>query len=132
MDYYVIFHKDSGAFIGLSTFMPLDANVPDGFTFEPRMGDLPNDLSVWDCNGRNFVLPQKLVLTKLQFLERFTVEERVSIRNSTDPIIKDFLEMLNIAQDIDLSNDTLRQGLMYLVSVGNLALNRVDEILRAS
>lgn len=68
----------------------------------------------------------KVILTRLEFLRRFTAEERINIRAATkvNPQIEDFMELLNLAQDIDLTDNTLQYGMLALVSAGLLTEER--------
>jgi len=76
--------------------------------------------------AQNFVIP----ITKLTFLKRLTVQERISCKAlaKTDPVVEDFFAMLDMAQDVVLGNSDLIMGLSYLESVGGLASGRALEI----
>lgn len=71
------------------------------------------------------------ILTKLQFRELLTIQEKVNIaeRAKTDPIIQVFLDDVALAQEIDLDYAAVTDGLKYAVSVGLLTSERADEIL---
>lgn len=69
-----------------------------------------------------------LPLTKLEFLSRFTVAERIAIRSSTDPVVADFMSMLDMAQNIQTTHPDTVAGLGYLVSVGLLTAARAAVI----
>lgn len=60
--------------------------------------------------------------TPLEFMQRFTVAERVAVRAArlTDPVIDDFLALLEMAGDVRSDSATVQQGLGYLVSVNLL------------
>lgn len=73
--------------------------------------------------------PPTTLLTQLAFLRRFTAPERIAIRASTDPIIVDFLHLLGLAQDIDLTDPDTVLGTHYLEQQGLLAAGRATEIL---
>ena len=68
-------------------------------------------------------------LTKLQFLRRFTVQERLAIRASTNPIILDFMQLLDLAQDVRLDDPDTLIGVNYLEQQELLAKGRAVEIL---
>ncbi len=68
-------------------------------------------------------------LTKLQFLRLFTTAERIAIRASADPVIVDFLQLLDLAQDVRLDDPDTVQGVHYLESEGLIAPGRAAEIL---
>jgi len=69
-------------------------------------------------------------ITKLSFLQRFTQEERIAIRTSTDPIVVDFLELLSMAQDVDTAYPDTIAGVNYLESTGLVGEGRAAEILK--
>ena len=69
-------------------------------------------------------------LSRYEFLSLYTPQERVAIRASTDPIIMDFREMVNIALEVNLDLDITQQALGYLAMTGLLQPARVAEILR--
>lgn len=77
-------------------------------------------------------LPKFLtILTVLAFRNRFTFTEKVAIKQSTDPGVQVIQDDLSVAQDIDLENQNLIDGMAYMVSQGLLTQARCDEILTA-
>ena len=72
--------------------------------------------------------PRETILTQLGFLRRFTAQERIAIRASTDPVIIDFLHLVNLAQDIELDDPDTVAGLAYLEAQQLIAAGRADEI----
>lgn len=133
MDYYLIIHKDTSVIYGLSTFIPCDNDIPTDYIVKPLSGNLPVSLESWDNNNQVFVsqITSVNAITKYQFLERFNMEERLSIRAAAkvDPIIDDFMAMLDISQEVQLNNPLVLQGLQYLVLVGKLESGRINQIL---
>lgn len=73
--------------------------------------------------------PKETILTQLQFLRKFTVDERIRIRNSPDSRVKDFLHLLTLAQDIRLDDSDTIMGVNFLESINLLASGRAAEIL---
>ena len=73
--------------------------------------------------------PREMQLTKLQFLRLFTTAERIAIRASSDPVIVDFLQLLDLAQDVRLDDPDTVQGVHYLEAEGLIAHGRAHEIL---
>jgi hypothetical protein len=69
------------------------------------------------------------VITHLKFLERFTQAERTAIRQSTDPVVDDFMFMMEKAQNIDLDYPDTVQGMNYLEAQGLIAPGRAAEVL---
>lgn len=83
-------------------------------------------------NGESWVDTPKspnFTLTKLEFLRRFAAEERIAIRASTDPVIVDFLHLLDLAQEVRLDDADTQAGVRHLESVGLLAAGRAEAIL---
>jgi hypothetical protein len=68
-------------------------------------------------------------ITKRAFMQRFTLQERTDIRNSTDPAVIDIYEDLKMASNVDLKLPELPGLLNYLVSTGLLDTSRVAELL---
>jgi hypothetical protein len=68
-------------------------------------------------------------LTQLDFLRRFSAQERISIRASDDPVVMDFLHLLSMAKWIRLDDADTLGGLAYLEHVGLLASGRAEAIL---
>jgi len=75
------------------------------------------------------VLPGNPQLTKLQFLRRFTAPERIAIRASADPLIVDFMQLLDLAQDVRLDDPDTQAGVAYLEQQTLIAEGRAAEIL---
>lgn len=67
-------------------------------------------------------------LSRYEFLSRFTVPERLTIRATatTDGVVDDFMKMLELASNVSLV--LARPGLDYLVSVGKLTPDRASVI----
>jgi hypothetical protein len=73
----------------------------------------------------------RIIFTAYEFLLRFTPQERAAFRAAanTDPLVADFQQLAQAAQEI-VSDDPLTiMGLNYLVSVGLLTEQRKNEIL---
>ena len=93
-----------------------DWEIPEGFTLE--LLEIPQ--------------PQKipiLELTQLEFLRRFTSQERIAAKTSADPVIEDFMYLLTLAQNIRLDDPDTIAGVNYLEQQGILAEGRATEIL---
>ena len=60
------------------------------------------------------------VVSRLDFLRRFTRTERIALRaaETTDPVVADFLLMLTLAEDVDLTSPDVTEGLAYLEANG--------------
>lgn len=81
-----------------------------------------------DAMAKTYV---KSTLTKLEFLDRFTVEERVAIRAAaaTNGVVKDYLELLNAASEVSLTSARTVTGVQALESSALLAQGRAAQIL---
>jgi len=69
------------------------------------------------------------LLTRLSFRRRFTLSERVSIDNSTDPVVRTLLTDVAMAEEINLDDADLASGLAYVEQLGLIAPGRSGEIL---
>jgi hypothetical protein len=70
-------------------------------------------------------------ITKLDFLNRFTAEERIGIRTAAQasPAIADYLAMLDAAQDVSLIDPRTIGGVQALEAAGLIGEGRAAEIL---
>ena len=79
---------------------------------------LPSDPTgmVWQQSTQTFVAPPAppIVLSTVDFMTLFTLQERIALRTSADPIIQDFIWHVNIAQTITLNNPLVLNGLAYI------------------
>ena len=71
------------------------------------------------------------VLSRYQFSQRMTPAERIAIREAgkTDAQVDDFLDLLSLAEQIDLADANVIGGLSLLVSKDLLTEARKTEIL---
>lgn len=79
----------------------------------------------------NVILPK--VITKLAFKQRLTQAERIAIRAaaSSNPIVFDFLDILDSATFVDLQRADTIDGINAMEVAGLLAVGRATEILNA-
>lgn len=75
--------------------------------------------------------PAPRLVEPLEFLERFTQEERIAIRQAArqSDALEDWLDMLRAAKVVDLDERRTVAGLTALVLAGLLTAARRDEIL---
>ena len=95
----------------------------------------PDNIELGDQyqNGEWVLAPRPVLpLTRLEFLRRFTSAERIAIRASTDPVVVDFLSLLDAAQEVRTDDADTVAGIGYLATTGLLAAERAAEILSAS
>ena len=71
-------------------------------------------------------------VTHYEFLKRFTVGERITIRSSTNPVIQDFLDLLSKVKDVNLTFTETIQGVYYLEEQNLISVGRASEILDIS
>ena len=71
-------------------------------------------------------------LTRLEFLNRFTVEERVALRvkEQNDPIVADLFDMIRVAEYVDTKNQSTIDGISYLAAKDYITPERAVEILK--
>ena len=99
-------------------------------TFDMPMPDMTR--YEWDRGGLSFVAKStERKLTKLQYLRRFTQQERINIRNAagSSPELYDYLAMLELAEEIDLDDPDTVGAVNMLEMVGLIAAGRADEVL---
>lgn len=99
-------------------------------TFDMPMPDMTK--MEWDRGGLSFKQKsQERNLTKLQYLRRFTSMERVTIRTAakTEPVLEDYLAMLELAEDISLDDADTIAAVNMLELAGLIAPGRAAEIL---
>lgn len=79
-----------------------------------------------EAAAANYTLP----LTRREFLSRFTVQERVGIRQArkTDPVVDDFMRTLEVALDVTPGHPDVQADMQYLVAEGLLSSARAAEI----
>ena len=90
----------------------------------------PGDL----YDGTNFSHPPPVVrppepITRLEFLRRFTPEQRITIRASQDPVIIDGNELLALAEEVRLDDPDTVRLVNYMVQQGLITHADADQIL---
>ena len=79
-----------------------------------------------------FSAPQEpRFVSKVVYLRRFTPEERTGIRAvaKADPFLEDYLEMMALADEIDLNDPDVVDAVNKLEAAGLIAAGRAQEIL---
>ena len=71
------------------------------------------------------------ILTKLEYLRRFTQEERIVIRQAAtqSPVLDDYLSLLELAEEVSLGDADTVAAVRLLEAAGLIAAGRVAEIL---
>lgn len=69
--------------------------------------------------------------TKVEFLRRFSAQERIAIRTlaKDNPMIDDFMQLMSEAPSIHNDDRDVLQALAYLTHLGVLAAGRAAEIV---
>jgi len=95
--------------------------TPEGFMQKLIDGQLANLVASYVVTS----------LTKRAFLERFTAAERVAIRTEAQAniAIQDYLELVNVSDNIDLTYTTTIEGVQELEGAGLIEQGRAAEIL---
>lgn len=79
------------------------------------------------------VAPEPLprIVTKLEYLRRFTTAERVAIRSaaSVNPVLDDYLKLMELAQEINLDDPDTIAAVGMLEQSGLIAAGRAIEVL---
>lgn len=99
---------------------------------------IPDDLTVsigWLWNGDSFAQPApdpaSPVMSRLAFMRRFTMQERIAIRAAvpTDPVLADVNALLELAQEVSLDDPDTQMAIGYMTQLGILTAERAAEIL---
>ena len=72
---------------------------------------------------------ERLRLTKLEFRNRFTLAEKVGMYDSTDTVVQIFLDDIQAAEFIFVSDQQTIDGVGYLETQGLIAAGRSVDIL---
>jgi hypothetical protein len=77
--------------------------------------------------------PPDMRITRLSFMQRFTSQERITIRitASSDPQVQDVWALMDAATFIDLARIETQQGVGLLAFKNQISQSRVTEILTA-
>lgn len=75
--------------------------------------------------------PVQRIITKLEYLRRFTTDERVSIRAAAavNPVLADYLALMELAQEINLDDADTVAAVQILEQSGLIAHGRAAEVL---
>jgi hypothetical protein len=78
-------------------------------------------------------VPTGRTMTKLEYLRRFTQEERITIRTvaASNPVLADYMALLELAQEVDTNDPDTQAAVQMLEGAGLIAAGRGVEILYA-
>ena len=99
--------------------LPPGSNVAIGSVWDPAKGFLSGIT----------IDPATRKLSHFAFMMLFTQPERTAIRTSADPVVQDFIYMLEKSGGIYLSYPMTINGINYLYTAGLLTETRRDAIL---
>lgn len=82
---------------------------------------------IWNASTQTFspLPPKPVVISVWAFVQRFTPAEFAAIEASTDPMVRQFLLMLQVATSITPADTVVQAGIQYLVTQGLLTAARV-------
>lgn len=127
MKYHVI--TRNGILVGVTTSNAYEFNLPDVSIHEFDDAAVP-DLTThtWNQEADQFEMTVG-ILSKREFLTRFTLSERIAIRESTNPVVIDIRNLLDLAEFVRLNDPETQQSVGYLASIGLVTAQRMQEIL---
>jgi hypothetical protein len=127
MKYHVI--TRNGILVGVTTSNAYEFNLPDVSIHEFDDAAVP-DLTThtWNQEADQFEMTVG-ILSKREFLTRFTLSERIAIRESTNPVVIDIRNLLDLAEFVRLNDPETQQSVGYLASIGLVSAQRMQEIL---
>lgn len=120
----------NGQMIGILFSTPYGENF-DNVSFHEMDGLIP-DLNSHEWNSELETLKpmqNNKILTKLQFLDKFTINERIAITASADPIVNDIMRMFNIADYINMEDPKTIQAIQYFMYANYITQDRYLEIM---
>jgi hypothetical protein len=126
MKFYVLTRDGNPFSITFESPFPVTDPTISAHTFDEAFPDL--NVMQWNSDTERYELTGSQ-LTKLNFLNRFTLQERIAIRGSTDPVVEDVMELMNAATYINVTDQTTIDSVNYLASVGLITATRAQEIL---
>lgn len=132
--WYAVYRQADGALVSVGTSVADDQTLATNGYAKAALGEeWSRGGLAWDATTQSFVAASAppASLSQLDFLRRFTVQERVAVREAakTDAIVADFLDLLNRATEIHVDAPDTIAGIGYLVSVSLLTEPRAAEIL---
>ena len=130
MAYFVLYNRTTNNLIDISDIEFPPERVEPQLVQESREGDIP-DVREWYWNTATLSFFNKHIrkFPKLEFLNLFTPQERVTARASADPFVKDFLALLDIAEFVSTEDPNTIQALQYLAYLGIITSDRATQII---
>ena len=87
-----------------------------------------------DASGITDVPVVAMTWTKLEYLRRFTQEERIAIRGAAKVVseLEDYLQLLELASEVRSDDPDIAAALAMLEGAGLIGAGRAQEILNGS
>lgn len=115
----------------------------DGVEVCRYIADAPEPWKGWEFDTHDHVplpepepeptapAPAGVTLTKLEYLRRFTAEERIAIRTvaKTNVVLEDYLALLELAEEVRTDDPDTVAAVQLLEAAGLLAAGRAVEVL---
>jgi hypothetical protein len=131
--FYTVHNATTGSLIEITDVLP--SALTEEFVLKGWDMAVP-DLyySYWDKDTLEFKTKDSIErkLTVLQFLERFTAQERIAIKAEAkiNEALADYLDMMYQASFINPDSQELYGGLYYLAILGLITQARIAELVR--
>jgi len=86
---------------------------------------------VTDADTVTDVVPTAWTWTKLEYLRRFTQDERIAIRTAAKqvPALEDYLQLMELATEVRSDDPDVMSALTMLEGAGLICAGRAQEIL---
>ncbi len=80
------------------------------------------------------VIPTSYTWTKLEYLRRFTQDERIAIRTAakTSAVLEDYLQLLELASEVKSDDPDIVAALTMLEAGGLIGSGRAQEIINGN
>lgn len=131
--YYVI-HNKTGEMMYISEFSPptepYNGQGHHVYEIEMPLSEVQNNYE-WSIHHQTFVPKDSNVLTKLQFLKKFTAGEYAAIKAATaqNGELDYYWQMFMVAEQINITNPDTISGVNMLATLGLITSQRATEIL---
>ena len=127
---YVTYATADGSLVDISATVP----APNPAHCTRAIDSDSVDASAWNAQTLRFDDENKAnsaILSKLDYLRRFTGEERLTIRQAAKvtPVLEDYLAMLELADEINTGDADTIAAVNMLEQAGLIASGRAAEVL---
>lgn len=131
-DWYAVYKTDTGELVSTGTSVGSPEELAERGFASVVLDAAPGD-RVWNPTNLDFdpAPPPRAqtLLTRVRFMLLFTLQERLALRASEDPVVSDFRWLVDNAEEIDLTEINTQMGTQYLVSIGILTPERAATLL---